>query len=597
MADHHSEFTQLHAEVEQTRRASAVSAISEKVQEKPPLPATAEGTAPESIPEKGESNVETPVGGEPTDYEKTTLRHVGESLPRSVWLVAVIELCERFTYYGCQGIFQNYVQNPRDGSLGPGGLGMGHQGATGLTTFYSFWCYVTPLLGGFIADQYLGKYKTILSSASIYFVGLLILVLTSIPVSLNHGAGTGGYVTSILLTGIGTGGIKANVAPLIAEQYTRRHMEIAVTQKGERVVIDPYVTIQRIYMIFYWTINIGALSLLATPYMERDIGFWSAFTLCICMFAVGISVLVLGRKMYVDRPPEGSVVSDSFKAIGLMIKHRSMDAPKQSWLRAKGVNKTVTWEDGFVEELKRALTACKVFTLYPIYWVVYNQFSNNFVTQALQMRGHGIPNDLMQNFDPISIIVFVPILDRLVYPLLRKKRIAFKPISRIVTGFTIASLAMMYAAIVQHEIYIRGPCYEHPLCDASIVNGKAQGNNIHIAIQTPAYMLIGISEIFASATGYEYAYTKAPPRMKSFVQSLFLLTNAFGSAIGEAFVPAAYDPAIMWMYVGLCVGTFCVGILIWVLFHHLNAKEEQMNYIEDDVLPNDPKRRESHITA
>jgi proton-dependent oligopeptide transporter, POT family len=110
-------------------------------------------------------------------------------------------------------------------------------------------------------------------------------------------------------------------------------------------------------------------------------------------------------------------------------------------------------------------------------------------------------------------------------------------------------------------------------------------------------MLIGISEIFASATGYEYAYTKAPPRMKSFVQSLFLLTNAFGSALGEAFVPAAFDPAILWMYVGLACGTFAVGVLIWVLFHHLNDREEEMNYIEGDVLPNDPKRRDSHITA
>lgn len=217
------------------------------------------------------------------------------------------------------------------------------------------------------------------------------------------------------------------------------------------------------------------------------------------------------------------------------------------------------------------------------------------------MRGHGIPNDLMQNFDPIAIIVFVPILDRLVYPALRKAHIPFKPISRIVTGFTVASLAMVYAAVVQHFIYTAGPCYEHPLCDASIdANGVAQGNNIHIAIQTPAYMLIGISEIFASATGYEYAYTKAPPRMKSFVQSLFLLTNAFGSAIGEAFVPAAFDPAILYMYAGLAAGTFLVGCIIWVLFHNLNEKEEEMNYIEGDVLPGaseEQKRRGSHITA
>lgn len=86
-----------------------------------------------------ESLIETPEGEEPTEHEKSALRHVGESLPFAVFLVAIIELCERFTYYGCQGIFQNYVQRPLDGSLGPGALGMGHQGATGLTTFYTFW--------------------------------------------------------------------------------------------------------------------------------------------------------------------------------------------------------------------------------------------------------------------------------------------------------------------------------------------------------------------------------------------------------------------------------------------------------------------------
>lgn len=81
-------------------------------------------------------------GGErPTDEEKKTLRHVGEPLPKAAFLVAIVELCERFTYYGASGIFQNYVQRPLDGSLGRGALGMGHKGATGLTTFFQFWCY------------------------------------------------------------------------------------------------------------------------------------------------------------------------------------------------------------------------------------------------------------------------------------------------------------------------------------------------------------------------------------------------------------------------------------------------------------------------
>lgn len=321
--------------------------------------------------------------------------------------------------------------------------------------------------------------------------------------------------------------------------------------------------------------------------MERNIGFWSAYVLCLCMFVLGTVVLILGKKFYIDRQPESSVVSDAFSCIWQMIKRRNLDAPKLTWRAEHGISGTVKWDDGFVDEVKRALVACKVFLIYPIFWLCYNQFSSNFITQAGQMKLHGIPNDLMQNFDPIAIIVFTPLLNFFLYPFLRKHGINFKPISRIVFGFIVMSLAMMYAAIVQHEIYIRGPCYEHPLCEASKVNGQYTGNDIHVAIQAPAYMLIGVAEIFASATGYEYAYTKAPPRLKSFVQSLFLLTNAVAAAIGEAFTPVLVDPKILWMYVGFTVTSFVAGIVIWVVFGNLNAREEEMNYIEGDVQVDD----------
>jgi POT family proton-dependent oligopeptide transporter len=471
---------------------------------------------------------------------------------------------------------------------------MGHQGATGLTTFFQFWCYVTPIIGAIVADQYLGKYKTIVLFCGVYLVGLLILVCTSIPSALEHGAGMGGFIVAILVIGLGTGGIKSNVAPLIADQYKRKKMALTTTKKGERVIIDPALTIQRIYMIFYGCINLGSLSLLATPYMELYIGFWSGYLLCLCMFAAGTLVLLLGRKYYVVRPPQGSIITDAFKALWMMIRNRNMDAPKPSWqLEHHGVEASLPWDDHFIDELKRALVACRVFAFYPIYWVVYGQFSGNFVTQAGQMMGHGIPNDLMQNFDPISIIVFIPLLETVVYPLMRRLRIPFRPITRISLGFIVASLAMMYAAIVQHLIYSAGPCYGHPLCAASEVDGTAYGNNVHIAIQTPAYMFIGISEIFASVSGLEYAYTKAPPSMKSFVQSMYLLTNAFGSALAEALTPAAFDPAIMWMFVGLAVASFLCGIIFFTIFRHLNAKEDDMNALDaDDPMPEAPREEE-----
>lgn len=228
---------------------------------------------------------------------------------------------------------------------------------------------MTPVFGAIVADQYLGKYKTIIYFAGIYIIGLVILFVTSLPFSLQNGAGLGGFIAAILIIGIGTGGIKANVSPLIAEQYARKKMAIKTLPKtGERVIIDPAVTIQRIYLIFYCCINVGALSLLATPYLERDVGFWSAYLMCLCMIVIGLVTLLLGRKLYVVRPPQGSVITDAFKAIWIMIKHRSMDAPKPSYQEELGRKYNTPWNDQFIDELKRALVACRVFVFYPIYW-------------------------------------------------------------------------------------------------------------------------------------------------------------------------------------------------------------------------------------
>lgn len=110
----------------------------------------------------------------------------------------------------------------------------------------------------------------------------------------------------------------------------------------------------------------------------------------------------------------------------------------------------------------------------------------------------------------------------------------------------LAALSMAYAAITQHLIYAAGPCYDAPLaCPAA---DETIPNRIHVAVQTPAYFLIALSEIFASITGLEYAFTKAPPSMKSFVMSIFLLQTAFGNALGIALAPTATDPKLVWMY-------------------------------------------------
>jgi POT family proton-dependent oligopeptide transporter len=110
------------------------------------------------------------------------------------------------------------------------------------------------------------------------------------------------------------------------------------------------------------------------------------------------------------------------------------------------------------------------------------------------MALHGTPNDLLQNLDPIALIIFIPFLDLVVYPGLRKMKIDFDPISRIFAGFLLVSISMVYASVLQHYIY------------------NSPEKSIHVWIQAPAYILVAFSEAFIIITGLELAFTQAPAK-------------------------------------------------------------------------------------
>lgn len=160
---------------------------------------------------------------EPTAEELTTLKHISDHIPLTARLIIICEFCERFAYLGLAGLFQNYIQFPVPGpnDKQSGALGRGQRTATLLTTFFRFLCYVTPIIGAILADQYWGKYKTIFLGCVIYFIGLLLLVLSSTPFSIHANFAFHGLIIAMVIIGFATGTLKSNVCPLMAEQYTR----------------------------------------------------------------------------------------------------------------------------------------------------------------------------------------------------------------------------------------------------------------------------------------------------------------------------------------------------------------------------------------
>ncbi|KAL8712635.1 MAG: hypothetical protein Q9220_003166 [cf. Caloplaca sp. 1 TL-2023] len=541
----------------------------------------------------------------PTAEEVATLRRSAGPVPWSAYTIGFIELCERFSYYGTTQVFVNFIQQPlpdNGNKAGAGGtngqsgaLGLGQRASTGLTTFNSMWAYFCPLIGAYMADQYWGRYKTIQISIFIAIVGHIVLIISTLPSVIAHPNGSiAAFSIGVIIFGLGTGGFKPNISPLIAEQYEIKNPKqyIKVLKSGERIIIDPTMTISRIYMYFYMMVNIGALiGQIGMVYAEKYVGFWLSFLLPTCLFMVCPSIMFLMRNRYAKRPPTGSVLAKALKLWGFAMRGRWSLNPIRTvqnmrsddfWESAKpsrqGSNKPewMTFDDIWVDEVRRGLKACTVFLWIPIYWLAYNQMLNNLISQAATMELHGAPNDLINNIDPIALVIFIPIVDIYLYPGLERMGIRFTPIKRIAWGFALSSASMIAACVTQYYIYKLGPCGKHP--SSEDCEGPAP---INVWVQTIPYLLIAFSEIFASITGLEYAFTKAPKNMRSTVTAVFLFMSAISYAIGEAFVSLSADPLLVWNYMIIALLAAVAGAGFWTAHRNLDKEEDKLNFIPE----------------
>ncbi|KAF7335165.1 POT family-domain-containing protein [Mycena sanguinolenta] len=526
-------------------------------------------------------------GVQPTSDEMVTLRRAGGRIPNGAWLVALIGFAERFTYYGVTAPFQNYIQNNRDDPLRPGALGLGQSSATRLSYFLTFFVYATSFGGAIVADGWFGRYKSLRLFASIYACGVFILLVTSLPVSLKHGAGLGGLIAAIIVFGIGAGGMKSNLAPFIADQCANTPtMHVVRTSSGERVIVDQALTLQRIYSIYYWCGNVGSLSGVATTLLERHVDFWAAFLLPACSIWVALALLILGRAQFVERPAKGTILPQAMRALWCGVRGGfKMDAALPASHQG-----TVPWDDTFVHELKRGLLACRVFLAWPILLLCQSQMPTNLVSQAATMETHGLPNDIIGFLNPVSVIIFLPLAEHVLYPALRRAKVKFSPINRMALGFLLESFAQAYAAGIQHLVYSTAPCFNAPLKCAP----DPGPNHVNIWMQTPIYVLEGLGEVFSSPSAYEYAYDAAPASMKSVLQAVFVGMGALAVLLGFAMSPLYRDPLLVVSYSVLAGLMALTTVVYFVAFRARSGDAKADEFGGDDTTERKLPDKRSH---
>jgi len=180
---------------------------------------------------------------------------------------------------------------------------------------------------------------------------------------------------------------------------------------------------------------------------------------------------------------------------------------------------------------------------------------------AAAMTLNGTPNDLIQNLNPISIVILIPIFDYVIYPFLRRKGINFSPVKRVTTGFILVGISMVYAGALQHYIYKMSPCHDNLPSECTDAEGFPLAAPISVWVIAGPYIIVGIAEIFTSITALEYAFTKAPKRMKSVVMAFAQFQVAVAGALNFVLVPANREDRFGWLFGSFAIAAIVSGVL------------------------------------
>ncbi|NWI28813.1 S15A1 protein, partial [Sula dactylatra] len=370
--------------------------------------------------------------------------------PLSIFFIVINEFCERFSYYGMRAVlvlyFKYFLQ--WDDNL-----------STAIYHTFVALCYLTPILGALIADSWLGKFKTIVYLSIVYTIGQAVISVSSINdlTDHNHNGSPDNIsvhialsMIGLILIALGTGGIKPCVSAFGGDQFDD-------DQEKQRT---------RFFSIFYLSINAGSLlSTIITPILRaQECGIHSkqrcyplAFGVPAALMAVALVVFIAGSGMYKKVKPQGNIMIQVSKCIAFAIKnrfrHRSKQYPKREhWLDWASEK----YDKRLIAQIKMVLKVLFLYIPLPMFWALFDQQGSRWTLQATTMDGNfvaiQIQPDQMQTVNPILIVIMVPVVDTVVYPLIKKCKINFTPLRKITVGMFLASLAFVAAALVQVQI-------------------------------------------------------------------------------------------------------------------------------------------------
>lgn len=433
----------------------------------------------------------------PEDLDRGFFGH-----PRPLANLFGVEMWERFSFYGMQGILLIYLYY----SAGQGGLGISETTATGIAGAYGGSVYLATILGAWLADRLLSPERTLFYAAVVVMLGHI--ALSALPDLAGVGVG-------LVLIALGSGGVKANASAVLGSLYA----EDDERRDGG-------------FSLFYMGINIGAFAgPLLTGLLQENWGFHAGFALAAVGMALGLVQYTIGRRSFPASSrvvPHPLTLSERVRWVGVGIAGIAVVAA----LWVTGVITTDNLADTVLVvtsaaaviyfvvmlasrqlssvERSRVWAFVPLFITNAVFWSLYQQqftvvtvFSDKRLDRNL--FGWEMPVSWVQSINPVMIIVLAP-----VFAAVWTKLGPRQPSTPV--KFGVGTILMGTAFL----LFLPLPPGE---------------NTVPLLALAGILLVFTLAELFISPVGLSLSTKLAPRRFATQMIALYFLSVAFGTAM------------------------------------------------------------------
>ncbi|XP_020570870.1 LOW QUALITY PROTEIN: protein NRT1/ PTR FAMILY 3.1-like [Phalaenopsis equestris] len=486
---------------------------------------------------------------------------------RTMPFILANEICDRFATAGFNANMIQYLQNE---------LHLPLIQATNTLTNFGGTASLTPIIGALVADSFAGRFWTITVGSIIYQLGMIGVTISAIfpvlrppPCPLRSPSCRKAsawqqafFYFSLLLTAIGSGGLRPCVVAFGAEQF-----ELDRPQPNGRQTGSSF------FNLFFFTMGISLLlALTVVVYIQDNVGWGLGFGIPTMAMFISVVVFVVGYRLYIRRKPGGSPFARLAQVVGAAVRKRKLAVPADAGVlyQDKELDADISvsgrllhtghltffdraaiptagdlsatgrphpWRLSTVHRVEELKSIIRMLPIWSVGILLITAASHNYTFTIIQANSINRrlagnfhigspfppPPATLSIFSIISMLLTLAIYDRLFVPIAR--RLTGHPngisyLRRMAIGLAISLLSNLSAALV--ETHRR--------------RAALAGRQLSVFWLVPQYAIHGLADGFSSVGHMEFLYDQAPESMRSTAAALFWLSASVGNYGGTLMV-------------------------------------------------------------